>query len=567
MSRPTRSPGCRVRSLMVAWALLFVASKTAAADSLDALPPPWDQRLVRISKPDISGAERLVQEAIHDTWHDLETRLRDPNASQDGLAEVYGRLGALFLLVEVETVADACLRNAERLQPSAFRWPYYAGYLAMLAGRPEQAIEDLQRARGLDPGYAPLNLRLGKVMLDTGRLEEAQVLLEAIADQPGLEAAVAFHLGQIASLQRRYVQAVDWFERSLSVDPAPSGVRYQLAQAYRALGDDEQARRHLGGAGIDTGSPAASDPLIAALEAVTRRAQPFFERALYAIGMARYGLAVQAFAEGLAIDPDNLAARVSYARALYLNGDRAEAEQALAGVLSAAPQQPLAHFLLGILSEADGDERAAAEAYRRVLAIEPTHAGAAFYLANLDLRAGRFDEAAAGYARVLSLSDAVGPAALLELVAASRGGEPESWVLVRLRERMLEWPDEEGLRYALALGLAAARDPSNRDPEQSLKLARELVMARPLAPYRRVLALALMAGGRSDEAITTLEALIADAIWSAPPGEFDSMMTDIERFRAGEIVPEPWPIEDPFLNPPPFDPLRVFRDYPAAVPY
>jgi tetratricopeptide (TPR) repeat protein len=545
--------------------LLALAASSLAADPLSELPEPWNTRLIPIAETDVSGAERLMQVAIGQARTALAELLLDPDTTDDALAEAYGRLGALFLLVEVEAVADACLRNASTLQPDVFRWRYYAGYLGMLAGRLDEAIADLEAARAVDPDYPPLYLRLGKVLLDSGRLEEAKTALERVADTPGLVAAANFHLGQIANLQRRYAEAVVALERSIEADPAPSGVRYQLAQAYRAMGDQERAREYL--SGFDAGSPPAQDPLIAELEAATGRSLPAFQEAMHATRGGDYRLAAERFAEGLAVDPDNRAARVSYARTLFLSGSRAEAERELADVLEQDSGQSLASFLMGVLKEAQGDRDAAEAAYLRTLKSDPGHPGAAFYLANLEMRTGRFQEAATRYRAVLESRDAAGPAYLLELSALSRSGTSEREILERLEERAAERPEDSQLAYGLARLLAGVKDPGLRDPERALKLARDLVRQQPIPPYQRAVALALAGGGQHDEAVAILQPVIAYAAWSAPPGELNLMMDELDAYREGRMPAEPWPAGDTLLSPPPFDPMAAFRDYPAATPY
>jgi tetratricopeptide (TPR) repeat protein len=149
-----------------------VPSGPAAADRLADLPAPWRDRLAPVVDADVSGAEPLMQQAIAAARAEIDALLGEPEGQSDpaALAGAYGRLGALLLLLEVEAQADACLRNAMVLQPDAFRWPYYAGYLAMLAGNLDRAVDYLETARAIDPDYPALYLRLGKVRFDRGEL-------------------------------------------------------------------------------------------------------------------------------------------------------------------------------------------------------------------------------------------------------------------------------------------------------------------------------------------------------------------------------------------------------------
>lgn len=544
---------------------LALTPMAGRADALAAPPAHWRVELLAVAASDLSGAERLMQQAVADARAELSRLLAQPGTDRTTLAGGYGRLGALFLLLEMEAAADACFRNAHRLQPGEFRWPYYAGYLAMMAGNTDRALGYLETARGIEPDYPTLYLRLGKVRLDRSELVEAKTALERIADAEGLVTAANYYLGQIAVLERRFEDAVAHLQRALEADPLATEVHYPLAQAYRALGEDDLAREHLGRFKLK--EPTAADPLLEQLQGAAKRSLPFFHKGIHAVRQGRYAEALERFAEGLAIDPQNIPARVSYARALYLAGQGEQATGQLERALADDPQQGLAWLLLGVLAQQKGDGEAAAEHYRRALAIDPDQAGARFYLANLDFAEGRFALAEQGYRRVLALEQEIPPARLLALIAALRAGEREADVAARLTGLVRENPDDPLTAYALGRLLAAARDAAVRDPRRALELAERLALLQPIPPHLRLLALAQAANGRHEEAAATQEQVVAMAGWMAQPGELALMERELAIYRDGGMPSEPWPPGDPLLGPPPFDPVAPFRDYPAAVPY
>ncbi|MEA3274295.1 MAG: tetratricopeptide repeat protein [Pseudomonadota bacterium] len=552
-----------LRAALVLW--LATGSVQVQADALSEPPERWQGTLVPVAEVDISGAERLMQQAIAEARAEIAGLLESPNADPASLAGAYGRLGALFLLVDVEAQGDACFRTAGELEPKEFRWPYYAGHLAMVAGNTEQALTYLESARELDPEYPTLYLRLGKVQLDRGELAEARAALEKIADTPGLIAAANYYLGQIANLERRFEDAVARLKKALEADPNATGVHYPLAQAYRALGKNELAREHLGR--FEAKSPEAEDPLLEQLQEASRRSLPAFHKGIHAIRQGKYATAAERFAEGLAVDPDNVPARVSYARALYLSGRAEEAGEELARALAANPNELLANFLQGVLLQQQAKPDRAADYYRRSLSVDPGYAGALFYLANLDFNAGRYREAAAGYAKALAADREIAPARLLELIARLRAGEPEADIAKRLTDLSAQYPEDPMLRYAMSRLLAAAADSSLRAPEQALQIASQLTLLQPIPPHQRALALAQAATGRFEEAAQTQRQAIAMAAWMAPPGERAVMQAELDAYERGELPEPAWPEGAPLLSPPPFDPVAPFRDYPAAVPY
>jgi len=334
-------------------ASLAIASAQVLADALSEPPERWKGTLVPVEEVDISGAERLMQEAIPEARAEVAALLEQPEPDPASIAGAYGRLGALYLLVEVEAQADACFRTAQALQPRELRWPYYAGYLAMMAGNADQALAYLEKARELDPDYPTLYLRLGRVHLDRSELPEARAALEKIADTPGLTAAANYYLGQIANLERRYEDAVALLEKALATNPDASEVHYPLAQAYRALGKDDLARAHLGR--FVAKLPDAEDPLLDQLQGASKRSLPAFQKGIYSIREGDYETAAERFSEGLAVDPDNVPARVSYARALYLSGRADEAATQLEKAVQAKPDELLGTFLQGVLFQQRGE--------------------------------------------------------------------------------------------------------------------------------------------------------------------------------------------------------------------
>lgn len=557
----------RAAALVLSMLAPLLQAPLTLADPVSELPPRWHDQLAPVAEADLTGAEPLMQAAIGGARAEVAERLTatEPGADPNALAAAYGRLGALLLLVEVEAQADICLRNAMRLQPSEFRWPYYAGYLAMLAGNLDQALIDLERARAIDPDYPSLAMRLGKVRLDRSELAEAQAAFASVRDVPELSAPAHYYLGQIAVLERRFEDAIPLLETALAADPAATEVHYPLAQAHRALGDEARARDHLDR--FKLRAPEIADPLLDELQAATKRSLPAFKRAIHAVREGDYATAVEELRAGLEIEPENAAARVSHARVLYLVGRRDEAAAELERALALDPDQSLAHLLVGALAQQRGELESAVDAYRRVLALEPSHPGALYQLANLDLLAGRHAEAMEGYGRLLQADPAVAPAHVLGLVASARTGRPESEIAAALAARVETDPNDLQARYALGRLLAAAKDSRVRDPERALELANTLMARQPIPPHLSLLALAQAAAGQWDEAESTQLRLLATLGWMTPLGEVQAMHGALEDYQTRRLTQPAWRDDDPMLMPPPFDALSLFRDYPAITPY
>jgi tetratricopeptide (TPR) repeat protein len=561
-------PWCGASGLLalLCGVLLFSLPLRLPADALAQLPAAWADRLKPVPEADISGTERVAQESISETRARLAGLLADADADSANLAAGYGNLAALYQLFNINTAAALCWENARHLQPTEFRWSYYAGYLALNEGQTETALALLQQARELQPDYAPLNLRMGQLWLDIDQLDKAQAALEAAAAEPGLRAAALYYLGQVDLLRRDYQSAADHLSEALKIDPQAGGVHYPLAQAYRHLGKEALAREHL--AQVELKRPAAADPLVTELENVLQTSRRDFGRGLKAIMDRDYKTAIAQFEKGLTVDPDNLAARVSYARALYLGGQSDAAEQQLDLVLARDPQQVLANFLVAVLRDAQGKSDQAAAGYRKILELDPKHQGARFYLANLLFQQRTYAQAAQHYKAALAASQDIPPARLLELVARHHAGQADREIVAELTKLIKAYPQQSELKYALARMHALSKDPAVRDSVAALTLANQLAPKQPSPPNIAVLALAAAADGQFDQAARLQQQLIDMLGWMAPPQRLQSLQDTLASYQDGVMPQQPvWPVDDPELSPAPLNPVEPFRDYPAAVPF
>ncbi len=537
------------------------------ADALAELPALWRDKLEPVPETDITGTERIAREAITQTRTRLADRLQqDPGDAAD-LAAGYGELAALYQLFHIDSAAALCWENARTLQPRDFRWIYYAAYLALNSGQTEKALDLFREARELNPNYRPLDLRMGQLWLDTDQLDKAQAELDKAAAEPGLRAAALYHLGQIDLLRHDYQAAQQHLSEALTINPEATEVHYPLAQAYRQLGKPELARQHL--ARFKQRVPDAEDPLVTELQTVLKTSHWEFRLGLKASMERRdYQAASEHFRQGLEIDPDNLAARVSYARALYLAGQVEAAEEQLDRVLADDPEQILANFLLAVLSESRDKPEQAIARYQRVLELDPEHEGAHFYLGNLLFHQGRFREAAAQYRLALAASSDIPPARLLEIVALHRAGEADKTIARELEQRVRQFPAQAELKYALIRLRSLSQDTEVRDSIQALTLANQLAPKQPTPPNIEALALAAACDGQYEQAARLQQQVIDMLTWMVPAEKTLALEKTLAAYKAGKMPAQPvWPADDPLLSPLPLNPSEPFREYPSAVPF
>jgi tetratricopeptide (TPR) repeat protein len=287
-----------------------------------------------------------------------------------------------------------------------------------------------------------------------------------------------------------------------------------------------------------------------------------------AVKRQEYGVAVEGFAAGLELDPDNTNARLSYARALYLNGKREAARVQLEQVMKSDSKNSLAPFLLALILDEEGGTRKAGKLYIRVLELEPEHSGAHFFLAGRLYRDGDYTAAAGHYADALQVNPEIDVAVLLRLVSLSRSGSTDVESVSRLNGLLETRPHDPALSYAAVRLLALSPNSEVRDAGRALELAKELVEQMPAPPHLALLALATAASGDLEQARETARQLaIMLPPWGAEGVDIKQLEQAIDAFAEGTIPGPPWPPDDPVLQPPPVQAGGPMREYPAALPY
>ena len=353
--------------------LIAVTGTHASADSLDSLPASW-QQLRSVIQVETSTLKVDEQKAISEARKRIEALLQSQQPDIKQLASEYGNLGNLYLTHELYTSADACYSNAMQLSPDAFPWAYYSAYLAQENGNMDEALSRYINASELDPNYLPARYRLAQVYSDLNRTDEAYALFNALITEPGFEAAAYNGIGRVFVLKHDHINAIKYFTRALELAPEATQIHYPLALSLRASGNTGLAKQHLQRYGKQP--IIINDPLVDALEALKNPASRHFVAAMTAVMKKDLDKSATEFEAGLEYQPDNTAARTSYARVLYLNGDKIKSRSQLEHVIKQDPDKTLAIFLLALLDDESGNREEASRLYERVIQQDPSHEGA-----------------------------------------------------------------------------------------------------------------------------------------------------------------------------------------------
>lgn len=213
-----------MRILVVALPVLaFSVLDSAAAD-----PPLPD---------DLGALNPMVRERIKTAWQATQAEIDAP--------ERWLELAQVYHAHEVTGLAEECYREAARLDPDNPKIWYQWALAQSDVGEPEAALQSLDRVLELTGDYAPAYWRQGDWLLEQGDNLGAEAAFRSSTQIDPEDLAGWVGLARILVQQGRYQQAVDILFKVLAADPQ-NGVAGQLmGTAFRAMGDDEGARRAL----------------------------------------------------------------------------------------------------------------------------------------------------------------------------------------------------------------------------------------------------------------------------------------------------------------------------------
>jgi tetratricopeptide (TPR) repeat protein len=462
-----------VRSTIVFSVALVLGLQAGAADRSELTPLP----LPNLSTMEDATRRRL--EALQERVIELKT-----SGSDDALSEAYGTLGTYYIAHHLNDAAEVALLNAKRLDPGEFRWPYYLGFIYRMVGKPDLERRAYEHALELRPEDVPARLHLAELHLALGENEEAYRQFRRALELNPAEAAALGGLGRAASALGRHLEAVEHFSEALRLQPQATIVHYQLALAYRRLGDMEAARAHLEQRGDN--EIGFADPLLGAIEPLKREntvdvviemaADPeeHDDRSLGLFAASYLGDspdavdrmhesidALTSASEGMNSSSEQAARNRRVRARLHLavaslrigQNDLGAARREVEASLALLPEMVVANAMLGFLLERSGKLSEAVERYSVALEIDPGNINALRARASANLSLNRNREAIEDLERLCNLGLEGEGARIRLAVAYLRLGELETARehYRKALELNLDPPDEAQVHHHLGV--------------------------------------------------------------------------------------------------------------------
>jgi tetratricopeptide (TPR) repeat protein len=357
----------------------------------------WPVSLPDVPNIDMSGADPEVAEALTNARNEVE---RAPRS-----VEAWAKLAMILHAHNFADEAVVCYTAAGALDATNPFWPYLQGNLLQSGLNPASALPSLQRAARLAPADMPMpRLRLAELLLELGRVDEADKEFRTVlADHPG-DVQAQFGLAQVTVSRQQYEDALHYL-RGIAED---SYVRKRVcvlgAAVYERLGkheDAERERRRLAElpddppwpdlvdqvGQLEVGLPArlrrarsliqqnqTVDAVI--LMAETVRRYPKSDQAWVALGVAKemakdFTGAEQAIHKSIELAPDRADHRFTLGEFLQAQRRHKEAVASYRKAIELRPVDADTHFKLGVCLQEIGDLAGAVEAFRHTIRYKP----------------------------------------------------------------------------------------------------------------------------------------------------------------------------------------------------
>ena len=430
---------------------------------------------------------------------------------------------ASLLILQERNLEEATehLNAALEIDPEDLGARFQLAQVLILSGEPDDAVEELERVLAVDPLRPEVLLNYGQALARSGRSSEARATFQELLQQRATDVvrAVAHkELAEIATAEGLDEQALEHWQEAMSLAPEQAPVGLGYAQALAVAGRHEEALAVY--ETILLSNPQDEAALLGQARAFVAAGQiPEATSQLESLLDARPGL-VEAALELAAIqlrqgDSEGAIDRLTRAR------ERTEE----------AETRALLSFEIGGMWQMAGDDQRAVEAYRESLEDYSEFKDAHFNLAVSLGRLGQTEEAIEHLDRVIEIDpeDEESYLALAQALAGQGLFNEAHDTLQRGREHA---PESPILTSALVQLLLASPDPEVRDVAAAVPLALRLHEVEPSIQNGAMVAAALGAAGRSNEAAEWQARVLREAEAAGWPEEqLQRMRSDLALYR------------------------------------
>jgi Flp pilus assembly protein TadD len=149
----------------------------------------------------------------------------------------------LFLQGDLKAAAAAFEKIAQADPQNPDGWTNI-GRALLQEGDTAGARKVLEKSLAINPQLGRTNYFYARALKEDGDYDGAMAHLRTVLAQFPRDRVVRNELGRVLFLQKRYADAVEEFEQTLSIDPEDLQAHYNLMLCYNGLGNDAKANEH-----------------------------------------------------------------------------------------------------------------------------------------------------------------------------------------------------------------------------------------------------------------------------------------------------------------------------------
>ena len=409
-----------------------------------------------------------LQPALGGLPPELGDRINREERSARGYFHPAAGLAALSRLYHANGFYDEamqCYDGLQQLDPGEARWPHLQASILAEFGRLDEALGPRQRSLVLAPGYLPVRLRLGDVLLKANQAAAAAGVYTAVlALQPDNPYAL-LGLARCALVGGDWQKARDHLAQAIRQHPDFVGALSLMVTVSEHLGDQAGADSFRAAMGknefvdvpdewLDSLAEDCYDPYRLSVAAAVANAagnptvaRRRLERAIelapdtgsyrrqLATLLTREGepaLARQHLERAVAVAPEDADAWLLLVQNLAATGDSSGAERVLANGLAVCPQSPSLHLERARRLNSVGRSEEAIAEFRESYRLRPSEASPLVELASVYFSLNRTEEASAAVHEALRKQPehpiALATLALIAINAGDEAGARAWWI-------------------------------------------------------------------------------------------------------------------------------------------
>jgi tetratricopeptide (TPR) repeat protein len=383
-----------------------------------------------------------------------------------------------------------------------------------------KAVEEYRKADSIKPGQQGVLMQLARAVAAKGDYADAETLYRRVIDKDKTFQAAYTEVYRLLMFQRKLPEAEQVLKLAFANNPRQFGYLTLLAQHYGLIQrrdqmldvlnqmksyakDWDQAYLTVGTFYLRMGDGDSAIREYKEGMAKDPKRKAVYQKSVIEVLMhqGKKSEAAAVNAEILKDNPKDNDARGLSATFLLDKGDIATALAELQAVVTASPQNPVAHYNLGRAHYMRGEAEQARQQFLKAIELKPDYIAPRLDLARLQVARGEYDGALKTAEQIVAIDKGNGNARLIQS-AALMGQKKFSESRAKLEVMLKAYPGSPDVVFQL--GVVNLAENKFKDAEDSFRRAYQLNPANP----RGLLGLVetYMVQNKPDEALKILQA-------------------------------------------------------------